>query len=85
MTKAEREALEQIERVICIPLPASGIQSASIRGMAQYAHEMRSATHWAWQLLCVMRDGPAYPGHLRDAITCLRDTLDDLERIRDGS
>ena len=83
MTKIEREALEQIYRFVCLPQPPCGTATTTARAFIRYADDMRIASRAAWTLICVMLHGEEYPGHLREEISHVRDTLDDLERSRD--
>ena len=83
MRKIEREAIDAIDRVLSIPFPASGLHSASIRGLANYARDMRKCVPIARAIIWTLRQGEESPGELREDIDAANRAVDEcLERIR---
>ncbi len=82
MKQRERDIIDAIDRVLRIPLPASGTQSTTVRGLSMYAHEMRQATGLACALIVVLRQGEPYEGYCRDILRELHQLLDDFDKAR---
>ncbi len=82
MKKWERRAIDLIDRVLRIPLPASGTQSTSIKGMGDYTREMRLATPLAIDLICILRQGEVTEGQYEEKCAQLEGVLDGIEFVR---
>ena len=85
INKNEREIIDTLDKIISTPLPAGGgTQSASIRGVASYAREMRQLVPLAVHLIAVMRQGEAYDGEraflLRQADELMQRFHDEREK-----
>jgi predicted TIM-barrel fold metal-dependent hydrolase len=84
--KIEREAIDAIDRVLSIPFPASGAQSTTVRGLANYARDMRQCVPLAQRIVWALRHGSDYRGELRERINDANLAVDEcLERIRSES
>ena len=79
------DLIDAIDRVLSVPLPASGTQSATVRGIAAYAADMRSVIPLARQAVMVLRQGASYPGHRRELLDELHRAVDAImDRVQQG-
>lgn len=71
MKKIQREALEMAYDALGIPFPASGTQTTTIRGLAEFAADCRRILPKVRRLLLLVGTGEMYPGELRSEIDSL--------------
>ena len=77
MKKQHREIIDTLDRIISIPLPASGAQSTTVRGLAAYAADMRELVPRAQRLIWILRQGENVGGEARYAIDAANRAVDE--------
>ena len=76
MKRREREALAVVYKALGFPMPASGTQSISIRGLSTYAADARQIIPKARAVLAVLLTGEAYRGALQEDVSELREAVE---------
>ena len=74
--KQQRDIIDTIDRILKIPLPASGAQSTTVAGLASYAADMRELVPRGQQLIWILRQGETYPGEARDLLDETNQAID---------
>jgi len=81
MKKQHREIIDTIDRILKIPLPASGTQSTTVRGLASYVADMRELVPRGQRLIWILRQGEAYRGETQDVLDETNRAIDQRLRL----
>jgi hypothetical protein len=83
MNRQEREIIDTVDRILKIPLPATGSQTTSIKGLASYAADMRELTPYATRLISIIRQGETWKGETREVLDEANQAIDDRLKMLD--
>lgn len=81
MNKKERHAISRVYNALSsIAFPASGTQSVTVRGLAEFSRDMRVILPKAMNVLVTVC-GESYPGELNDDVANLADAVRHVDNM----